>query len=87
VPNLFKWHSAIAWFCRTREYHSFVPASMWQGSRAWLSEPGEYYSSFSGELQGMWRRLGRPPQMLTGAGFTAQGFDRSIPYIRRAGTS
>ena len=55
------------------------------GSRAWLAEPGEYYASFSGELQGMWRRLGRPPQMLTGAGFTAQGFDRSIPYTRRAG--
>jgi N,N-dimethylformamidase len=52
------------------------------GSRAWLCEPGEYYASFTSELQGMWRRLGRPPQMLTGCGFSAQGFDLSIPYTR-----
>ena len=56
-----------------------------QGSRAWVSEPGEYHSAFTGELQGMWRRLGRPPQMLTGVGFTAQGFDCSIPYTRSEG--
>lgn len=56
-----------------------------QGSRAWVSEPGEYHSAFTGELQGMWRRLGRPPQMLTGVGFTAQGFDCSIPYTRSKG--
>ena len=32
----------------------------------------------------MWRRIGRPPQMLTGVGFGAQGFDIAIPYTKLA---
>jgi len=50
------------------------------GTRAWLSEPGEYYHSFSGELGGLWRRLGRTPQSLVGVGFSAQGFGGSTHY-------
>lgn len=50
------------------------------GTRAWLSEPGEYVHSFTGELGGMWRRLGTPPQALTGVGFAAQGFGGSSHY-------
>ena len=50
------------------------------GTRAWISEPGEYYHSFNGEYGGLWRRLGRPPNSLVGVGFAAQGFDGGTYY-------
>ena len=50
------------------------------GIRTWIAEPGEYYHSFTGEYGGMWLRQGRPPQTLSGVGFSAQGFDISAPY-------
>lgn len=56
------------------------------GIRAWAAEPGEYYHSFTGEYGGLWRNNGRPPQKLTGVGFTAQGFDISAPYRRLPGS-
>ena len=34
-------------------------------------------SASTGELGGLWRHLGRPPQKLFGVGFIAQGLDRS----------
>jgi N,N-dimethylformamidase len=43
------------------------------GIRAWAAESGEYYNAFDGEYGGLWRRNGRPPQALSGVGFTAQG--------------
>jgi N,N-dimethylformamidase len=43
------------------------------GIRAWAAEPGEYYNQFDGEYGGLWRRNGRPPQVLSGVGFSAQG--------------
>jgi N,N-dimethylformamidase len=52
------------------------------GTRAWAAEPGEYYHSYDGAYGGLWRRNGRPPQMLVGVGFSAQGrFEGS--YYRR----
>ena len=68
-------------------YHSEVPGVMEVrraegGIRTWAAEPGEYYHSFTGEYGGLWRRQGRPPQVLTGIGFSAQGFDISAPYHR-----
>ncbi len=53
------------------------------GIRTWESEPGEYYHSFNGEYGGMWRRIGRAPNVMAGVGFIAQGFDLSS-YYRRA---
>ncbi len=53
------------------------------GTRAWISEPGEYYQAFNGEYGGLWRRLGRPPNRVAGVGFAAQGFDGSSHYRRR----
>lgn len=50
------------------------------GTRAWSSEPGEYYHQFTGEYGGLWSRLGRPPNALVGVGFTAQGFDGGTYY-------
>jgi N,N-dimethylformamidase len=52
------------------------------GVRSWEAESGEYYHSFNGEYGGMWRRLGRPPNILLGIGFSAQGFDISSYYRR-----
>jgi N,N-dimethylformamidase len=52
------------------------------GIRAWAAEAGEYYNAFDGEYGGLWRRNGRPPQNLSGVGFTAQG-DFIGSYYRR----
>lgn len=52
------------------------------GIRSWQAEGGEYYHSFTGELGGMWRRMGRAPQSVAGVGMTAQGFDVSTYYER-----
>ncbi len=77
---------ANGWYWRIA-YHPDLPGVMELrrnegGIRAWPSAPGEYYHSFSGEYGGLWRNQGRPPQVLTGVGFTAQGFDISAPYQR-----
>jgi N,N-dimethylformamidase len=52
------------------------------GTRGWIAEPGEYYHEWGAEYGGLWRRLGRPPNLLVGIGFAAQGFDRAAPYKR-----
>ncbi len=54
------------------------------GIRASAPGPGEFYSSFTGEYTGLWRRNGRPPNQLAGVGMVSQGFDRSSPYVRNA---
>ena len=51
-----------------------------RGTEAWEAAPGEYYHQSTGELGGLWRFRGRPPQQLVGVGFTSQGFDTSNPY-------
>jgi len=56
------------------------------GIRTWAAEPGEYFQSFTGEYGGLWRRQGRPPNLLVGTGFTAQGFDLSSYYRRQPGS-
>jgi N,N-dimethylformamidase len=56
------------------------------GIRSWESEPGEYRHSFTGELGGLWRRVGRPPNQMCGIGFVAQGFDVSSYYRRASGS-
>lgn len=53
------------------------------GIRSWPSRPGEYYHSFNGEYGGLWLSQGRPPQMMAGTGFSAQGFDISSHYRRK----
>ncbi len=53
------------------------------GIRTWAAEPGEYYHSFTGELGGLYRRIGRAPNVMCGIGFVAQGFDM-CSYYRRA---
>lgn len=50
------------------------------GTRPSIAAPGEYHCAFSGELGGLWRRLGRPPQQIVGVGMAAQGFERATHY-------
>jgi N,N-dimethylformamidase beta subunit-like, C-terminal len=53
-----------------------------KGTRAWESAPGEQHQALSGEPGGLWRHRGRPPNRLTGVGFTAQGWDgNNRPYV------
>lgn len=78
---------ANGWYWRIA-YHKTRPGIMEvrraeDGIRAWAAEPGEYYHSFTGEYGGLWRRNARPPQMMAGTGFTAQGFDVSSYYRRQ----
>lgn len=75
---------ANGWYWRIA-YHRDVPGVIEVrraegGIRAWEARTGEYYHSFTGEYGGLWRRNGRPPQMIVGTGFTAQGFDISSYY-------
>ena len=80
---------ANGWYWRIA-YHDSRPGVIEvrrgeDGIRAWAAEPGEYYHSFTGEYGGLWRRNGRPPQMMAGTGFSAQGFDISSYYRRQPG--
>jgi N,N-dimethylformamidase len=50
------------------------------GTRTWDSAPGEYHHAWTGELGGLWRRIGRAPNRLVGIGFCAQGFLDGRPY-------
>ncbi|EDP66954.1 probable N,N-dimethylformamidase large subunit [alpha proteobacterium BAL199] len=53
------------------------------GIRAWAAETGEYYHQLDGELGGLWRRNGRPPQRLAGVGFSSQGMFEGSFYRRQ----
>lgn len=55
----------------------------WGGSQAWKARPGEYHLETTGEMGGLWRNRGRPPQQLVGVGFVAEGLDQASPYRRR----
>ena len=53
------------------------------GLRTWTSEPGECHHSTTGELGGLWRYRGIPPQSLVGVGFaSACGLEPARPYRR-----
>jgi N,N-dimethylformamidase len=55
------------------------------GIRAWAAEPGEYFQQLDGTLGGLWRRNGRPPQLLCGVGFSSQGRFEGSHYRRLPG--
>lgn len=56
------------------------------GIRAWAAEPGEYFNAFDGRYGGLWRRIGKPPNLVTGIGFSAQGKFESGHYRRKPGS-
>ena len=39
-----------------------IEVRRWGGTRSWTASAGEYYHSTTGELGGLWRARGRPPQ-------------------------
>ena len=73
------------WRCA---YHTELPGVLEvrrneNGTRTWEGRPGEFYHSFTGEFGGVWRSQGHTaPQVISGVGFTAVGFDRSSYYRR-----
>jgi N,N-dimethylformamidase len=78
---------ANGWYWRIA-YHPTKPGVIEvrraeDGIRTWAAECGEYHHSFTGEFGGLWLRNGRPPQVMAGAGFTAQGFDVCSYYRRK----
>ena len=54
-----------------------------QNIARWNPGIGQYFHSFTGEHGGQWWDVGRAPQLLSGIGFIAQGFDQGAPYRRR----
>ena len=53
------------------------------GIRTWACKPGEYHHMLDGGgYGGLWRNNDRPPQLLVGVGFTAQGKFVGMPYRR-----
>jgi N,N-dimethylformamidase len=78
---------ANGWYWRIA-FHQHLPGVFElrraeDGIRTWEAEPGEYYHSVNGEYGGLWRRIGRAPNVIGGVGFIAQGFDL-CSYYRRA---
>ena len=57
------------------------------GTRTWTSAPGECYHSLTGELGGLWRYRGLPPNALVGVGMAAQGADGGGSAYRRTAAS
>lgn len=57
------------------------------GIRAWAAENGEYFHQLDGTLGGLWRRNGRPPQLLCGVGFSGQGKFEGSHYRRMPGAA
>lgn len=57
------------------------------GIRAWAAENGEYFHQLDGTLGGLWRRNGRPPQLLCGVGFSGQGRFEGSHYRRMEGAA
>jgi N,N-dimethylformamidase len=57
------------------------------GIRNWAAEPGEYFHALDGGYGGLWRRNGRPPQLLCGVGFSAQGLFEGSYYRRMPGAA
>jgi N,N-dimethylformamidase len=51
--------------------------------RNWEPEPGEAHLSSTGELGGIWRYRGHPPQSWLGVGFTAEGVSAGRGYTRQ----
>ncbi len=54
------------------------------GARHVAETPGDDHMASTGELGGLWRRAGRPPNALVGVGFRGIGFDGVGHYRRTA---
>jgi N,N-dimethylformamidase len=47
----------------------------------WDDEPGEFHHQMDGQLGGLYRAIGRPPNLLTGLGYCAVGFSGDGNYM------
>lgn len=67
--NGFYWATSMR-----REPPRLIEVRKWSGTESWEAAAGEYYLSTTGEIGGLWRRRGRPPQKLVGVGLVALGW-------------
>ncbi len=56
------------------------------GIRAWTSHPGEVMLATTGEMGGLWRNRGLPPNSLCGVGFASEGWGGAPGYVRTPGS-
>ncbi len=77
--NGFYWVTSVD----SRRPHAIEVRRGRRGTGTWRGEPGEDYHSTTGELGGLWRDRGWPPQRLVGVGMATQGFDRALPFERQ----
>jgi N,N-dimethylformamidase len=77
--NGFYWVTAVA-----KDDPGLIEVRRFTGTRTWHAEPGEVWLSLDGGMGGLWRDRGHAPQKSVGVGFTGQGFDRGVPYLRGA---
>ena len=57
------------------------------GTRTWESAPGEVYHNTTGEMGGLWRHRGRPPNKLVGVGCSSMGWSTASPGYARTPAS
>ena len=69
------------------EQRHTIEVRRWGGTQAWEAVPGNYHLSTTGEMGGLWRFRGRPPQQLVGVGFSAQGSGHGVGYVRQPAAS
>ncbi len=81
--NGFYWATAVD----PERDHIIEVRRGYAGSRAWPSHVGELELASTGEVGGIWRHLGRPPNNLVGVGFAAQGWDLDAPGYKRLAAS
>jgi N,N-dimethylformamidase len=67
--NGFYWVTGVA-----QPNPEIIEVRRWGGTQTWASPPGEWHLSTTGELGGLWRNRGRPPQSLVGVGFTSMQY-------------
>jgi N,N-dimethylformamidase len=79
--NGFYWVTSVA-----PDNPNVIEVRRWGGTQGYEAAPGEWYHSTTGELGGLWRFRGQPPQKLVGIGFTAEGFDKNSIYKRESGS-
>lgn len=74
--------NGLYWVTGVNADFSAVEVRRPSGTRAYTTRPGEAHLCTTGELGGLWRERGHPPQRYVGVGMTAQGFDRGCGYKR-----
>lgn len=80
--NGFYWSIGV-----DREDAAIIEVRRRDGVRTWTAPPGEAVHQTDGRPGGLWRNLGRPPNVLLGVGFAAAGFSGDGSYVVLVGAA